>query len=182
MKIGKVRSNEVVIVGKITVKTADPDFDFYAKSWGITDFSVPDCYVIYNDSYNENTYLSLGGKVVTRTNGECNTFTVNEYFFSKRKIKNHQLIATSPIKWCFFSSEKFNAYLPFQFQATIPDDCKYVYVGDFEYTVEGSDFHPVHISLSDSFDYAKEELGKILETPIPLCRVEIYPITQNKNK
>lgn len=171
-KLLKASGNEIIIVGKITVHVNEKEFDFYAKSWGITDFSKPDKYIIFDDGFKEYTHLFLG-KIQHTTNSAYHIFKSSDYFLSKRRLKRNELIANSPIKWCFYSNESFQVYIPLRFKAIIPKGEKYIYVGDFDYYLEGSDFLPVKISVSDNFDQAKEFLENTYKQPVNLCRVEI---------
>ena len=164
--------NEVVIVGKVNVHINEDDLVFFAKSCGVEDFSKPDSYVLYDDSYTE-TYYMFVGNISKSTNDDYHVFGADEYFLSKRKIKKNEVTATSPVLWCFYSDDEFQIYLPLLFKTTVPKGEKYIYIVDFDFYLDGSDFHPLKIVVSDNFDLAKESLERTYGTSVNLCRVEI---------
>lgn len=164
--------NEVIMVGSATVKVDDENFDFYAKTWGVTDFSKGDTYVVYGDAYEE--YASLfWGSVKKSNNGKFGEYEPGQYFLSKQKVKKGVLSSAWPIKWRFYSDPNFEIYLPFRFEASVPKGEKFVYVGDFEYHLEGSDFHVTKIYVRDNYDQAQEALRREFGDDVQLCRVEI---------
>ena len=170
-----VLADEVVIVGKITVTMRNEDFDFYAQSFGIKDFDEPDCYDIFDDSYVKTAVLHKGDMKIL-SNYHYNTYQAKDYFISKRKIYDNSFYAVTPVKWHFYGSNSFVINLPFYFKAPLPENAKYIYVGDFDFTVEGDDFHVTDISVDDTFDKAKKALEKIYGMDIGLKRVQIEPI------
>ncbi|MBO4547463.1 MAG: hypothetical protein J5700_07810, partial [Treponema sp.] len=89
-------------------------------------------------------------------NGKYGVYKPGEFFLSKQKTKKGVLESAWPIKWRFYSDPNFEIYLPLNFEATVPKGEKFVYVGHFEYHLEGSDFHVTKILVSDRFDQAKE--------------------------
>ncbi|MCR5289236.1 MAG: hypothetical protein K6E51_04515 [Treponema sp.] len=155
-------SKEVVIVGKITVHTNDKNREFFAKSWGVKDFSKADTYVAFDEVKNPKKEMP-----------EWREYLQGEYFLAKRIVKDRQVVSKSRFAWCFYSDYDFQVAVPLNFKATIPDGEKYVYIGDFDYYLDGSDFRPVKITVSDSFDLAKEFLEATYGVPVDLCRVEI---------
>lgn len=167
-----VASDEVIMVGSATVKVDDENFDFYAKTWGVKDFDKEDCYFVFGDAYAEYATLFFGS-IKKTDNGKYGVYKPGDIFMSKQKIKKGILLSDYPIKWRFYSDPNFEIYLPLYFEATVPKGEKYVYVGHFEYHLEGSDFHATKILVSDRFDQAKESLEREFGEPIQLCRVEL---------
>jgi len=172
-------SKEVIMVGSVTVKVDDPNLEFYAKTWGVTDFTKGDTYVVYADAYEETMTLFFGA-ISKKNNGKFGEYKPGEFFFSKQKLDKGVLSSAWPIKWRFYSDPNFEIYLPFNFEATIPKGEKFIYVGDFEYHLEGSDFHVTKIYVSDKYDQAKEALAREFGEEIQLCRVEIRAPEEEK--
>lgn len=170
-----IEADEVMIVGKITVTVRNKDFDFFTKSFGIKNFDEPHCYDIYDDSYVKTGVLHKGEMKIL-SNYHYNTYQANEYFLSKRKNAGDEFYAVTPVKWHFYGSNSFVINLPFYFKASIPKNAKYIYVGDFDFTVEGDDFEVTDISVDDTYDQAKKELKKLYGMDVGLTRVQIEPI------
>lgn len=171
-----VGAGEVIIVGKVTVHPPK-NLEFYAKSWGITDFSKPDMYVIFDDSYKESYWSGflMGGflgDIKKHTNKAYYFYEGEEYFLSRRNLKKQNLKAKSPIKYCFFSNESFSVYLPLEFASTIPKGKKYVYVGNYEYFLEGNDFHVEKILVSYNHDKAQKALDQKIGKHVDLYQAE----------
>lgn len=167
--------DEVIMVGSVTVKVDDENFEFYSKTWGVEDFDKEDCYFVYGDAYREYIKLSWGS-IKKSDNGKFGMYKPGDFFLSKQKIKKGVLVSDYPIRWSFYSDPNFQIYLPFSFEATVPKGEKFVYVGHFEYHLEGSDFHPTKILVSDRYDQAKEALEQEFGESIHLCRVEIQKL------
>lgn len=180
-KAPKINKRQVVIVGRVTVRVADDDFKFYAQTWGVTDFSQPDTYILYEDSYKSGAFV-LAGQVVKTDNGQFRQFNNGEVFYSVRNLTtDRSFVSKSAVKWSFFGSDSFQIWIPFAFQAQVPENVEYIYLGDFEYIVEGSDFHVAGVMLKDNYDAAKKELEEKLGKEINLCRVEVE-LVENKSK
>lgn len=167
-----VGPTDVIMVGKITVHV-DENFDFYSKLYDIKNYSNPDCYVIYDDSYKIKIKVDLLGRVKLKSNNACSIVLPDDYFLSKRHISKDTLVADTPVEWHFYCDDDFVIDIPLEFEAKIPHGEKYIYVGDFDYYLEGSDFHVEKMTVSDNYDQAKEAVERIYEKPIDLCRVEI---------
>jgi len=172
-KLMKAGSNSVVIVGKINIHVNEENFAFYAKTWGVEDISKPSSYVIFDDGYKNYYRDDFMDKISKSSTFGFHIYRENEYFLSKRSIKNNELVSNSPVTWCFFSDKKFQIYFPLRFKTVVPKGEKYIYVGDFNYYLEGSDFSPVKITVSDNFDQAKEFIKQTYGDDVQLCRVEI---------
>lgn len=182
LKEAKADKDQVVIVGKITVKVPGENFKFYAQTWGVTDFSKPDLYIMLDDDFIEVAYQDCR-EFKTLNNGQYRIFYPDEYFYSVRDIdSSRNFRSKSSVVYCFFSSESFNVNLPFMFEANIPEDVEYAYLGDFEFILEEGTYDCVGIKKTDSFDKAKKELEAKLGKEINLCRVEISLIDVNGKK
>lgn len=170
---------EVVMVGKINVHIVDEKaFEFYAKSWGVKDLTQPDCYITFDYSYTEYYRTNFLGQLKKSTNSAFHNYSPDDYFLIKGKVKKDEVENVAPVKWCFYSDEDFQVYLPLRFKTHIPKGEKYVYVGNFDYYLDGSDFSPVKIVLSDHYDEAKDYLQATYGTDANLCRVEIRNIEE----
>lgn len=184
-KLPKLKDKEVMMVGKINVHVPEEALKFYAESWGVKDFSVPDRYVIYNYGYKN---IILGRITVLNQsdwirykNDEYYVCSKDDYFLSKRKVENKtQLTAESPIKWHFYGSDDFYIYLPFSFETEISEGKKYIYVGDFDYYLDGSDFHIIKLVLSDSYSEAKKSLEERFGQTIDLYKADIKPLSKEE--
>lgn len=174
----KLSSNEVIMVGSASVVVDDKNFEFYAKTWGVTDFDKEDSYIVYGDSYEEYATVFFGS-IKKKNNGKFGSYAPGECFLSKQSVKKGVLTSVWPIKWRFYSDPNFEIYLPFNFEANVPKGEKFVYVGHFEYHLEGSDFRPVKINVSDRYDQAKESLERLFGEEVELCRVEIREQKEN---
>ena len=185
-KLPKLKSKEVVIVGKINVHVPEEELKFYAKSWGVTDFSAPDKYEIYNYNYKDVvlgrvTVLFQSSDWIHYTNDELYVCSEDDYFLSKREIKDKtKLKAESPVKWHFYGSEDFTIYIPFTFEADIPQGKKYIYVGDFDYYLDGSDFHVIKVTVKDNYDSAKEAIETLFGQTIDLYKAQLKPLKDDE--
>ena len=96
---------------------------------------------------------------------------------SKREVQNKtHVTAESPIQWHFFSSNDFYIYLPFNFELEIPEGTKYIYVGDFDYYLDDSDFHVNKVVVSDSYENARSFLSEYFGQAVDLYKAEIQPL------
>ncbi len=164
---------QVVTVGKITVHVLDEEnFEFYAKTWGVKDYTQPDSYVTFDYSYNE-LYISYGPFTSKSTNSAYHVYSPEDYFLTKEKVKNGEFETKNALKWCFYSDENFQVYLPFKFKAKVPKGAKYVYLGNFDYYVSGPDFLPEKIVVSDNYKEACQYLKDTYGKDVDLYRVEL---------
>ncbi len=165
---------EVVIVGKLTVHVSNEKyFEFFAKTWGVTDLTKQDSYVIFDDSYEDSFNKDFLNEDEDSDDAEYDVCSANEFFVSKRKVKRNELTATTPVLWCFCSDDEFQVFLPLYFKAAIPKSEQYIYVGNFDYYLDGASFSTTRIEVSDNFDEAKSFLETKYGREINLCRVEI---------
>jgi len=186
-KLPKLKSKEIVMVGKVDVHIPKDNLEFYAKSWGVTDFSVPDNYEVYNYNYKFNQRLPKGVELPVQTDWiryrDDRLYLCNEgdYFLSKKEIEDKtKLRSRSPVKWRFFGSKDFFVYLPLGFEADIPQGKKYIYVGDFDYYLDGSDFHVIKVTVKDNYDSAKEAIETLFGQTIDLYKAQLKPLKDDE--
>ena len=176
-KLPKLKAKEVILVGKINVHVSQEELEFYAKSWGVTDLSASDSYVIYNYGYKNYIIGTVLNQPLRIYNEDYYVCSKDDYFLSKRKVQDKtKLTAESPIKWHFFGSDDFYINLPFSFEAEIPEGKKFVYVGDFDYYLDGSDFHITKVVVSDSYESAASFLKDYFGQSVDLYKAVIKPL------
>lgn len=173
-KVKNPGKNEVILIGRITVKT-DYDMDFLAKTRGIADEAKnkPGQYVIpfapedpddFSDDYED--FVEDNPSVV---------FTNGEFFYARYQVnkKTRNLKFDRAYKYYFFESSMSYIWLPFNFNIDVPAGVEAMYVGSFYFDTAAPDFVFKSIRLEDEYDEAKEFLDTVTKKSFNLYRADL---------
>ena len=174
-------SKEVVVSGRIKVHVDNENFEFYAKTFGITDFSKPDCYQLINDIYERKTRKYPEPQY---TEDELYIRLPQELFLSTQTIKKvkkkTELNVKLSIMWYFYSNGKFFVSRPLVFKMPVTKDIKYIYMGDIDFYLEGPNFKISKITVQDNYDAAKQEIEERSGKSINLYKAILQPVENQK--
>ena len=98
----------------------------------------------------------------------------NNYFYIKYTVGPDRILYLTSATAFIGGSHLLPVMLPMYFKIKIPEDEKYIYIGDFYYHAEGVDFK-LSANVKDDFDSAKEALDTVTKDEVSLCRVVKQP-------
>ncbi|MBP5587780.1 MAG: hypothetical protein J6X37_03535 [Treponema sp.] len=182
--IDKPKTNEVIIVARIHFST-DAD-----RKWYLDAFDVPEELREYPDTYcfplcpsvvtTEETKKKTGADSYDIKEFEKTAWAVNgDYVFAKYTLGSNRTIYFSSATVFLNSSYNLPVKLPMGIQVKIPEDEKYVYIGDFYYSAKGAAFD-VTVSVKDELADAQKALDKVTKEKCTLCRGSIDVIKEEK--
>jgi len=172
-KISAPARDEVMFIGRITVHNNE-DLDFYIKTRGLDDsiLEKKDVYYLpYIPTKKEVDSFEIGifESQAHFKNGDM-------FFANYTATKTGNFCFTFPIQYFFHGDPNLLIYLPSDFMVSVPKGEKYVYIGDFEFFVEGHDFGVVKVNHTDNYDGAKEEVRRLFGDKAVLSRAELLPV------
>lgn len=172
-KISAPKKDEVMFVGRVTVHNSQ-DLDFFAKARGVLDevMEREDVYYLpyvptkkQVDAYDIGVFESQSNF----KNGEI-------FLANYEKTKTMNFCFTFPFQYFFHGDTNLLIYLPSDFMVTVPEGEKYVYIGDFDFYVEGKDFAVVKVTHTDNFDVANDEVKRLFGEKAVLSRAPLLPV------
>lgn len=176
-KIPKPKKNEVVVIAKVSVKTL-ASMDFFEKAFGLSEETLENkssyFFPFYtNKSFVKGEVLSEFEEIAESEDGEYCAFV---YPVSEKGY----LYFLNPIRYLFYKVYDMDIMLPTYFKVAVPQNSKYIYIGDFTYTVDNlNDFKVTDVKVSDSYKEAETFLlNKKVKDPT-LFRVEISKIEES---
>ncbi|MBQ4377617.1 MAG: hypothetical protein II821_00250 [Treponema sp.] len=171
-KIKNPGKNEVILVGRIVVKT-EQDMNFYATTRGLKEEEkkaakynipfAPEDLDDIDDDYED--FVEDNPKII---------FEEGEFFVARYKVdkKTRNLKFVNVPKYRFFGSEKTFIYIPFDYNVDVPKGVEAMYIGSFYYTTTGSDFVFSKINRVDEYELAQEALDKMTKKHFDLYRAD----------
>ena len=172
-KIDAPKSNEVMFVGRVTVHNKQ-DLDFFVKTRGVSEDVLEKQDVYYLP------YVPAQSKVDAWDVGFFESqahFKNGEIFLANyEKTKTNNFCFTYPFQYYFHGDTNLLIYLPSGFMVKVPKGEKYVYIGDFEFFVEGKDFKVVDVKCNDNYDAAKDEVVRLFGDKAVLTRAPLLPV------
>ncbi len=173
-KIKSPNKNEVIVVGKISVKPKE-NMNFFAETRGLSEEEkkTPNTYFVpftplvsgkYDDEFLE--FIMRNPSVI---------FTDGDFFCACYKMKSgsRNLKFEGATKYSFFGNDKTFIWLPFDFNIDVPKDVKAVYIGSFYYETSGNDFTLTNFKHVDEYELAQEALDKMSEKHFDLYRADL---------
>ena len=98
----------------------------------------------------------------------------DNYFFIKYTIGPDRILYMTSATAYIGGSHLLPVILPMYFKTQVPENEKYIYIGDFYYSAKGVDFE-LSASVKDEFDSAKEALDNVTKNEVSLCRIVRQP-------
>ena len=175
-KIDKPSAKEVMFVGRVTVHNKQ-DLDFYVKSRGVSETVLEKEDVYYLP------FVPAKQKVDAYDIGVFESqahFKNGEIFLANYEVtKTMNFCFTFPFQYFFHGDSNLLIYLPSDFMVSVPKDEKYIYIGDFDFYVEGREFNVVKVTHTDNYDAANDEVHRLFGDKAVLTRCPLLPVDKD---
>ncbi len=102
--------------------------------------------------------------------------TNGNYFFVQYKLTKERTLYLSYVTLFIGGSYLLPVALPLKLKVTVPEDEKFLYIGDFYYTAKGFAF-VVDCSVKDEFDSAQKALDEVTKHEYRLSRARLSEAT-----
>ena len=171
-------NSEVTVVGKVNF-SSDVDKEFLFNTFKIPEDkrNYPDLYVLPYIPGSAGLFTNV--HKAHETGGFDNqAWSVNgNYFFVKYKLLKDRTLYFSNIVIFIGASYQLPVILPLNFKVTVPENEKFIYLGDFNFTAKGFAFE-LSSSVKDNYDSAQNALNEVTKKEYRLCRANLEPITE----
>ena len=165
--------NEVVIVFSLKLQPS-PDTEFFAK---YADMSFA---ALSLKRYgNGNDVIMFKGKNArsflqawTEKDTDSGEFAMLHISFAARK----RFIEIHSLRYYFAGAEAVFLTLPMQVKVEVPDDVRYVYIGDFTCKCSKPFYDITDVKRTDNFDAAAQAVKKVYGKDAELERVPLIPL------
>lgn len=176
--IEEPKKNEVTLVGRITFKT---DMD---RNWLLGAVDLPEDVRNYQDIYvmpfssayakyveeGESVWLKSGDKDKDILKFEEQAWGVNGgYFFVKYELGKERTVYLNSATLFIGASYLLPVLLPLNLKITVPEDEKFLYIGDYTFNAKGFAFE-LTSSVADNFDQAQVALNSVTKKEYQLSR------------
>ncbi|MBP5588196.1 MAG: hypothetical protein J6X37_05665 [Treponema sp.] len=179
--------NQVIVVGRIHFSTdADRNYLFDAfeipedrrefKDICVLPFSAPE--IVRKPEKNGNISYVSETKLTLSTFNK-NAWVANDnYFFIKYNVWKDRTIHLTSATVFIGGCHLLPVILPMYFKIKVPENEKYVYIGDFYYSAKGLNFE-LSVKVKDEFDSAQKALDAVTKNEVTLCRVSKEPFDED---
>ena len=175
--------NQVIVVGRIHFSTdADRNylFDAFEVPEDRRDFKDIVVLPVYTPGMIQKpakdgsvSYITIPKLTLSMFNSKAWVASDN-YFFIKYTVGKDGILymtsATAFIGGCHL----LPVILPMYFKVKVPENEKYIYIGDFYYSTKGINFE-LSVSVKDEFESAQKALDEVTKNEVSLCRVSKQP-------
>jgi len=173
-----LEKNQVAVISKVKVNTKS-NLAYFEKAFSCTeeDIARPSNYFFplefHKDMTTESNIVRNFERVEEAEDGE---YTVIPYTIGSDRT----IYMVHNITYLYHKIYSMSIFLPTLIKIKIPEGVNCIYIGDFNYTVEGDSFNVTNRKITDSFDAAVEFVHSVpgLEKA-ELVRVRAEPITKD---
>ena len=176
--IEEPKKNEVTLVGRITFKT-DMDRDWLMGAVGLSEDlrNYQDIYVMpFASAYSkvveegESVWLKGNDKAKDILKFEEQAWGVNGgYFFVKYELGKERTVYLNSATVFIGASYLLPVLLPLNLRITVPEDEKFLYIGDYTFNAKGFAFE-LTASVTDEFEAAQLALNSVTKKEYQLSR------------
>lgn len=170
VKISELEDGAVVLYGKIKI-IYDGNISFYADTFNLKEAER-------NNPYSYKIPVLLQANRHNKSEKLPDIIENGNYFYDYGWVVRNKIKYNSLLVLLLFTKpgvtkntdSLLTAWLPFDFECSVPKKEKYIYVGTIVYYVSGSDFQVDKVEIVDDYEQAKIDFSKAQGEDKKLCR------------